>query len=208
MANNLPEQVYTYALKRPTWMSLHGKWPTWMSLHGKWPAQMILHRKWPSWTSLHGFPQMTRPNDFTWKMTRPNEFTREPSNESPEWVYTANDPPECAYTSNDPPKRIYMGSDTWPKWRHKGESGKWATWTCTKPTPSPNLTFLIRAHMPWVPSHDTTCHAPTLVVLFQLHYRRCGTTDHFLFTNTCNRGLHLLSMLSLFSSFTKYMFSL
>jgi hypothetical protein len=52
--------------------------------------------------------------------TQPNEFTRTPS--------------------NDPPKR--------PKRNEKGELGKRAARTCTKPTSGHNLAFLTRAHSP------------------------------------------------------------
>jgi hypothetical protein len=54
------------------------------------------------------------------RTTRPNEFTRAPS--------------------NDPPER--------PKRSDKGESGKRAARTCTKPTSGHNLAFLIRARSP------------------------------------------------------------
>jgi hypothetical protein len=55
------------------------------------------------------------------RTTRPNEFTRAPS--------------------NDPPERR-------PKRSDKGEPGKRAARTCTKPTSGHNLAFLIRAHSP------------------------------------------------------------
>jgi hypothetical protein len=51
-----------------------------------------------------------------------------------------------------------MGSDTRPKRSHKGDSGKRAARSCTKPTPLHNLAFFIRPRVPWVPSHDTTRH--------------------------------------------------
>jgi hypothetical protein len=54
------------------------------------------------------------------RTTRPNEFTRAPS--------------------NDPPER--------PKRSDKGEPGKRAARTCTKPTSGHNLAFLIRARSP------------------------------------------------------------
>jgi len=63
-----------------------------------------------------------------------------------------------------------MGANTWPKWRHKGESGKWATQMCTRPTPGHHLAFLIHALIPgstltwnnqlneftWAPSNKRT----------------------------------------------------
>lgn len=55
---------------------------------------------------------------------------------------------------------------------------------------------------------DTICHAPTLVVLFQLHDGGCGTITYFPFNNTCKCGLRLLSIFSLFFNFTKYFYSL
>jgi hypothetical protein len=59
------------------------------------------------------------------RTTRPNEFTRAPS----------NDPPEFC-----------MGANT--KRSDKGEPGKRAARTCTKPTSGHNLAFLIRARSP------------------------------------------------------------
>ena len=35
------------------------------------------------------------------------------------------------------------------------------------------------------------CHTPNLAVVFQPLLAKCGTTEHFLFTNTYVRGLHL-----------------
>jgi len=49
-------------------------------------------------------------------------------------------------------------------------------------------------------SSNTTCHAPTLAVLFQPHYRRCNTTKTFIFKNTNDHKLCLLSILSVFST--------
>jgi len=55
-------------------------------------------------------------------------------------------------------------------------------------------------------SSITNCHAPTLAIPFQPHYRMCGITDHILFNNTCDRGLHLLSILRLFFNCLNYTF--
>ena len=73
---------------------------------------------------------------------------------------------------NDPPERVDMDTlkwptrtswhgrpqttcsndftwaPAWPKRRDKGEPGKWAARTCTKPTSGDNLAFLIWAHSP------------------------------------------------------------
>jgi len=54
----------------------------------------------------------------------------------------------CVGAWHDPPKRVYMGVHTRLKWRHMGESEKWAAWTCTKPTSGYNLSILIRARVP------------------------------------------------------------
>jgi len=40
-------------------------------------------------------------------------------------------------------------------------------------------------------SSDTNCHAPKPVLVFQPLLARCGTTEHFLFTNTYVHGLCL-----------------
>jgi hypothetical protein len=100
----------------------------------------------PARTSSHGRPQTTRPNEFTRalssndppKMTHPNEFTRAPS----------NDPPERFFTLGAL-KRPRLNDFAWaperPKRTDKGESGKRAARTCTKPTSGHNLAFLIRA---------------------------------------------------------------
>jgi hypothetical protein len=117
------------------------------------------------------------------RTTRPNEFTRASSNDPPERVHTgalklpartvlhgrpndrneptresrANDPPGRVFTRQTSPlERVYMGSDTRPKRSHKGDSGKRAARSCTRPTPLHNLAFFIRPRVPWVPSHDTT----------------------------------------------------
>jgi hypothetical protein len=55
-----------------------------------------------------------------------------------------------------------MGSDTRPKRSHKGDSGKRAAQSCTKPTPGHNLAFYLWPRVPWAPSHDMTRHDPTL----------------------------------------------
>ena len=47
------------------------------------------------------------------------------------------------------------------------------------------------AHFPGSTLALHLCHAPTPVVVFELLIERCGTTEHFLFTNTYVHGLHL-----------------
>ena len=54
-----------------------------------------------------------------------------------------------------------MGSDTRPERSHKGDSGKRAARSCTKPTLGHNFAFFIRPRVPWSPSHDTTRPDPT-----------------------------------------------
>jgi hypothetical protein len=99
----------------------------------------------PAPTSSHGRPQTTRPNDPPERVhtgalkrptrtTRPNEFTRAPSNDPPERPTRSNEFTRAP--SNDPPER--------PKRTDKGELGKRAARTCTKPTSGHNLAFLIR----------------------------------------------------------------
>jgi hypothetical protein len=90
----------------------------------------------------------THPNEFTrapsndpperpTRTTRPNEFTRAPSNDPPERPTRTTRPNEFTRApSNDPPER--------PKRTDKGEPGKRAARTCTKPTSGHNLAFLIR----------------------------------------------------------------
>jgi hypothetical protein len=108
----------------------------------------------------------TRPNEFTrapsndpperpTRTTRPNEFTRAPSNDPPERPARTTRPNEFTRApSNDPPERPARTSshgcpqttrpNERPKRTDKGEPGKRAARTCTKPTSGHNLAFLIR----------------------------------------------------------------
>jgi hypothetical protein len=122
---NPPERVHTGALKRPARTTQLG----------------ALKR--PARTSSHGRPQTTRPNEFT--RAPSNDPTRQrttrhgsPQTSCPNEFHNSNDPPNefTRAPSNDPPER--------PKRTDKGEPGKRAARTCTKPTSGHNLAFLIR----------------------------------------------------------------
>jgi hypothetical protein len=102
---------------------------------------------------LHERPQTTRPNGLHGKQP----------------VGTS------VYMANDPLERVYMGSDTRPKRSHKGDSGKWAAQSCTKPTHGHNLAFYLWPRVPWAPSHDMTRHDPTLPVCTGTHTRHVPT---------------------------------
>jgi hypothetical protein len=103
------------------------------------------------------------------RTTRLNEFTRAPSNDPPERVHPgalkrpartthpneftrapSNDPPErpARTSSHGRPQTTRPNDFSWaperPKRTDKGEPGKRAARTCTKPTSGHNLAFLIR----------------------------------------------------------------
>ena len=46
-------------------------------------------------------------------------------------------------------------------------------------------------HLYGICNFDPGCHAPTPAVVFQLLIVSCGTTEHFIFTNTYVHGLRL-----------------
>jgi hypothetical protein len=124
-SRNPPERVHTGALKRPARTS----------------SQSRIR---PARTSSHGRPQTTRPN----------EFTRAPSNDPPERVHTgALKRPRVKLrpartSSHGRPQTTRPNDFAWaperPKRSDKGEPGKRAARTCTKPTSGHNLAFLIR----------------------------------------------------------------
>jgi len=94
----------------------------------------------PTWMSLQGHCQTTRPKD------------------PPEQVYM-NALKRPAWTSLHGRLQMTFQNEftwvpTWLKWKHKGEPGKRAAWTCIKPTLGHNLALLIGAHV--------LGHAPTL----------------------------------------------
>jgi hypothetical protein len=124
----------------------------------------------PTRTSSPGRPQTTRPNDppervQTGALKRPTRTTR--PNDPPERVHTGalkrpartsshgrpqttrpNDPPERpARTSSHGCPQTTRPNER-PKRTDKGEPGKRAARTCTKPTSGHNLAFLIRARPP------------------------------------------------------------
>jgi hypothetical protein len=95
------------------------------------------------------------------RTTRPNEFTRAPSNDPPErptrtsshgrpQTTRPNDPPErpARTSSHGRPQTTrpneFTRAPERPKRTDKGEPGKRAARTCTKPTSGHNLAFLIR----------------------------------------------------------------
>jgi hypothetical protein len=117
--------------------------------------------------SSHRRPQTTRPNDFAWAPERPKRSdkgepgkraartcTKPTSGHNLAFLIQAHSP-ECALArtirmftrapSNDPPERFQHGRLKRPKRSDKGEPGKRAARTCTKPTSGHNLAFLIRA---------------------------------------------------------------
>jgi hypothetical protein len=112
--NDPPERVHTGALKRPartTETKRQGR-------AGQTSCTSVHKANLGSQLSI--FDTGRSPGRALARTTRPNEFTRAPS--------------------NDPPER--------PKRSDKGEPGKRAARTCTKPTSGHNLAFLIRARLP------------------------------------------------------------
>ena len=98
----------------------------------------------PTRTSSHGRPQTTRPNDPPERPARTSSHGR-PQTTRP------NDPPErpARTSSHGRPQTTRPNDFTWspperPKRTDKGEPGKRAARTCTKPTSGHNLAFLIR----------------------------------------------------------------
>jgi hypothetical protein len=117
---------------------------------------------------------MTRPNDFAWAPERPKRSDKgEPGKRAartctkptsghnlaffdtgsfararPRRTTRTTHPNEFTWVpSNDPPERFCMGART-TETNDKGEPGKRAARTCTKPTSGHNLAFLIRARSP------------------------------------------------------------
>jgi hypothetical protein len=123
--NDPPERVHTGALKRPARTILHGRPKPKRSDKGE-PGKRAA-RTCTKPTSGHNLAFLIRarsPGRALARTTRPNEFTRAPS--------------------NDPPERHGRTTET----NDKGEPGKRAARTCTKPTSGHNLAFLIRARSP------------------------------------------------------------
>jgi len=110
--NDMPERVYTDALKWPAWMSWHGRpqmthpneftWePTWVKRRHKGEPRKRVARTCTNPTSGHNlafliwarFPRraLARPAQMSLHghphPTRLNELTQTPSNDPPEWVY-------------------------------------------------------------------------------------------------------------------------
>jgi hypothetical protein len=138
--NDPPERVHPGALKRPARTSSPGRPQTTRpNEFTRAPSNDPPER--PTRTSSHGRPQTTRPNDPPERRrSPPNEFTRAPS----------NDPPErpARTSSHGRPQTTRPNDFSWaperPKRTDKGEPGKRAARTCTKPTSGHNLAFLIR----------------------------------------------------------------
>jgi hypothetical protein len=176
--NDPSERVHTGALKRPARTSSHGHPQTTRpNEFTRAPSNDLPERptrttrpneftrapsndppervhtgalKRPARTSSHGIPQTTRPNDPPERPARTSSHGR-PQTTRP------NDPPErpARTSSHGHPQTTRPNDFSWaperPKRTDKGEPGKRAARTCTKPTSGHNLAFLIRPSPERVP---------------------------------------------------------
>jgi hypothetical protein len=117
----------------------------------------------PTRTSSHGRPQTTRPNDFSWAHERPKRTdkgesvkraartcTKPTSGHNLAFFIRAVSPGRALArtSSHGCPQTTRPNDFAWaperPKRTDKGEPGKRAARTCTKPTSGHNLAFFIR----------------------------------------------------------------
>jgi hypothetical protein len=165
--NDPPERVHTGALKRPTRTTCPNEFTR---VPSNDPPERTTETNrqgragQTSCTNVHKAnlgSQLSIFDTALARTTRPNEFTRAPSNDPPErptrtsshgrpQTTRPNDPPErpARTSSHGRPQTTRPNDFSWaperPKRTDKGEPGKRAARTCTKPTSGHNLAFLIR----------------------------------------------------------------